>query len=359
MTTQVGGLTGGLLGEVPAPPVDPDAARYEALAKELEIEQDGSSGESGVGDDAAADKSAAASSAEPEKADAGEPAPKPAPTELDNLKTALKEAREAHKAEQARTDAILAALREAKDRRGQQQGEAEKTAAPKLPEVQEDPIGHFTGRIAQLEDALRQSQLGGQQQTQHIQAQLQEQQMWGAVAQAEADIRDPKNPNHKADYDDACNHLITTRARQLDRMYPNNSPQVIAAARQAGFQSPTEYKQALLNQDGRGLIVHALQQGISPAALLYDLAMDAGYQPKAAANGANGAQAQPTLAERAQQQIAAAKKGTKASVTLSGGDGGRKGAQDMSITDLADLFTEDPDAADKVWEQMRKAGKLG
>lgn len=324
------------------PPPDPDAAAYAALAKELEIEEQGHEGEP-------PEPTATKTPAEPT-----DPAEKPAPTELDNLKAALKESRDAHKAEQQRTDAILAALREARERRGQPEPE-KKAEAPKIPDAQEDPIGHFTGRIAQLEEALRQSHLGGQEQTEQIRAQMQEQAMWGAVAQAEADIRDARNPNHKADYDEACNHLITTRARQLDRMYPSNSPHVIAAARQAGFQSPAEYKQALLNQDGRGLIVHALQQGVSPAALLYDLAVDAGYQPKA--NGK--APGQPTLADRAKQQIAATKAGTKAATTLSGGSGSRKGAQDMSIADLADLFVEDPEAADKVWDQMAKAGRLG
>jgi hypothetical protein len=63
--------------------------------------------------------------------------------------------------------------------------------------------------------------------------------------------------------------------------------------------------------------------------------------------------------DKAKQQIEAAKKGTKAATTLSGGSGSRKGAEDLSITDLADLFTENPDEADKVWEQMKRSGKLG
>jgi hypothetical protein len=326
------------------PPVDPDAAAYAALAKELEVEEQGQQ-----------EEPAAEPAAEPVTEPAAE---KPAPTEIDNLKSALREAREAHKAEQARTDAILAAMREAKERRGQQQ---ETTAKPaeeaKLPDVQADPIGHFQGRIAQLEEALRYAYQGGQQQTQQIQVHLQEQAMWSTVQASEAAIRDPKSGEaHKPDYDDACRHLEGARIRQLDRMYPSTSPQVQALAKQAGFPDANQYKLHLLNQDRRAVATHALQTGVSPAQLYYDLALDSGYTPKP--NGKAPAGQQP-LAERAAQQIAAAKKGSKAAVTLSGDTGGRKGPQDMSITDLADLAIEDPEAFDKAWNDMQRAGKLG
>jgi hypothetical protein len=341
----------GATGGAAAPPVDPDAAAYAALAKELEIEEQGTGGGDGAETDGGRPAPSAESEAQP--GDKG----KPAPTELDNLKAALKEARDAHKAEQARTDAILAALREAKERRGQREAETtEQPKPPKLPEVQEDPIGHFNARIAQLEELLKQSQQGGQLQAQQLQAQLHEQAMWSAVQASEAAIRDPKSGDgYKADYDDACRFLEGARIKQLERMYPSASPQVQAYARQQGYQDANQLKLALLNQDRRSVAIHALQTGISPAELYYNLAIDSGYQPKP--NGKGPAQA--SLAERAKQQIEAAKKGTKAAVTLSGGSGSRKGADDMSISDLADLFVEDPDAADKVWEQMRRAGKLG
>jgi hypothetical protein len=319
-----------------APPPDPDAAKWAELAKEVGVEPGG----------------------EPEPEPAAEPAAEPVepvkqPTELDNLRSALKEAREANKAEQARTDAIIAALKEARERKGQQEP-AKAAEPPKLPEVQEDPIGHFQGRIAQLEAALQYSHQQGGQQTQQIQQHLQEQAMWQSVAASETEIRTPGNPAHKADYDDACQHLEGARVRQLDRMYPDSAPQVQAMARQQGFATPAEFKLSLLNQDRRNVATHALQQGMSPAQLYYELALDSGYQPKA-----NGKAPEATLAERAQQQLAAARKGTKAAVTLSGDSGGKKGVSDMTQTDLAQLFLENPDEADKVFEQMRRAGKLG
>jgi hypothetical protein len=330
-----------------APPADPDAAAYAALAKELEIEQEGA--------EPAAEP---AESAATEPAEPTEPAGKPAPTELDNLRSALKEAREAHKAdmarEQARTDNILQALREAKERRGQQQ-EQKPAEAPQLPDVQSDPIGHFTGRIAQLEQALQYAYQGGQQQTQQITEHLQEQAMWGTIQASEAAIRDPKSPDHKADYDDAVAHLIGVRARQLDEFYPNESPAVIAAARQAGFGTALEYKQALLQNEARSLAQTALQNGSKPALMFYNLALTSGYQPKA--NGKAPAPA-ASLTERAKQQIEAAKKGTKATVTLSGGSASRKGADDMTQDDLARLFLDDPETADKIFEEMGRAGKL-
>lgn len=326
-----------------SPPPDPDAAKYAELAKELDVGQEPEGEPEPVAE-------AAAESSEP----VAEPAPQTKPTELDNLRTALREAREANKAEQARTDAILAALKEAKERRGQQE-QAKEPEQPALPDVQADPIGHFQGRIAQLEEALRHTYQGGQQQTQQIQAHLQEQAMWSTVQASEVEIRDPKSTSHKADYDDACQHLEGGRVRQLDAMYPSDSPQVQAMARQQGFQDANQFKLHLLNQDRRSVAAHALQMGISPAQLYYDLAVRGGYQAKANGQAAPAA----SLVERAQQQVAAAKKGTKAALTLSGDSGGRRGATDMSIDDLAELFLTDPELADKTMEQMQRQGRLG
>jgi hypothetical protein len=337
VTTQVQSQTS---ADPTPPPPDADSAQYEALRKELELD---------VGEQEGAEPEPASAPAEP----VTEPAElKPAPTELENLKTALREAREAAKAEQARTDTILAALREAKERRQPQ--EPEKKAEPQLPDVLADPIGHFQGRIAQLEALLTKTQEGGQQDSQQIKAHLQEQAMWTAVQASEADIRDPRSASHKADYDEACQHLESARIRQLDRMYPSTSPQVAALARQHGFANPNEYKLHLLNQDRTAVAVHALQTGMSPAQLYYELAVDSGYQAKPNGKG----QAEPSLVDRAKAQIEAVKKGTKAAVTLSGGSS-RKTADDMSSAELADLFIEDPEMADKIWDKMQKAGKLG
>jgi hypothetical protein len=334
-----------------APPADPDAARYDELRKEL-----------GIQEEAAPEPSEPTAEAAPEPgAEPTEPAGKAKPehvpyADYENLQRALKESRDAAKHEGARTDAIIAALREAQSRRGQEAAPEKQSAAPKMPDLREDPLGHVEARFAQIEEAMRQGHLGGQQQTQQIQAHLQEQALWHTVSQSEAAIRDPRSGEaHKADYDDACTFLESSRVRQLDRMYPSSSPQLQTWCRQQGYKDANEYKLSLLNQDRRNVAMHALQAGMSPAQLYYDLALDSGYQPKA--NGK--APAPAPLAERAQQQIDAAKKGAKASVTLSGGGSSRKASDEMSIDDLARLYTENPDEADRVWEIMRKAGKLG
>lgn len=327
MTTQIA------TPDVASPP-NPDAAQYEALRKELGIEPEGKAPE-------------AEPAPEPEPQPEPQPEPRAKPehvpyTEHENVQKALREAREQARAAEARANAIVELI----ERNRTQRPPEAKAEPPKVPDVQEDPIGHFNAKIAQMEAELREAKQGSQQTTEELQAQRYEQQLWGTVQQFEADIRDPKSANHKADYDAACEHLEATRIKQLDLMYPDSSPQVQQMAAQYGL-TPQQFKLHMLNQDRRSVAVHALQTGISPAQLYYELAQGSGYQPKAA-------KPEP------QKIIEAAKRGAKAAVTLSGGDGGaRKGPQDLSITDLADLAIEDPDAFDKTWEQMKRAGKLG
>jgi hypothetical protein len=172
------------------------------------------------------------------------------------------------------------------------------------------------------------------------------------VQRSEADILDPKSQSHKADYYDACGYLEGQRIKELDRMYPDGSPYAVQYARQQGFQDAAQLKLAILNHDRQAVAVQALQLGMSPAQVYYDLALDRGYQPKAA---------QPPLKngdDRGKQQLEAAKRGQKASTTVSGGGAGR-GANDISLTELADMFVEDPEMADKMWDQMARAGRLG
>jgi len=316
--------------------MDPDASKYEALRKELGVEAEQQ-------EEQQPEPAAQETQEKPQEAEPAEPDHVPR-AEHENIQKALKEARAAQKASEERLAQFTRLVEELRSQR--QQPAAEKQPEPpKIPAVEEDPIGHFNARLQQYEEALRTVYQQGGQQHQQLAAQVQEREMWTYVERAEAEIR-----SQKPDYDEACQHLITARARQLDRMYPSDSPQVMAAARQAGFQTPAEYKQALLNQDGRGLIQQAMQLGVSPAAMLYDLALDAGYQPKGKA---------PDPAEKAKQQIEATKKGRNASISISGGSGSKKGAQEMSITDLADLAIEDPDAFDKAWNEMKRLGKLG
>lgn len=325
----------------PAQGADPDVAKYAELAKELGIEEGGAP--------------------EPVEPKPSEPSGLPAPAEPrrdrpeqvpyaehENVQRALREARAAQKASDDRLAGIMQLVDQSLAKRGPHEPES-KDNKPKLPDVHEDPIGFFQGRIAQLEAQLGEAHNGVRLTAEQQQSYQQHQALWQTVAHSEQDIRDPKNQNHKADYDDACQYLEGQRIKQLNRMYPDDSPRAVEYARSNGFQSAPELKLAILNQDRQSVAIQALQLGLSPAQFYYDLAMDAGYQlkPARAANGQFGAKA-----------IEAAKRGKAASVSISGGASGRKGADDMSIADLADLFVEDPEMADRVWNQMARAGKL-
>lgn len=319
------------------PPPDPDAAKYEALRKELNIEPEG---------DEPAPQAEPQAQVEPEP-----PEPQHVPrVEHENVQKALREAREQAKAAEAREQAIIKLIQETRAQR--QQPQPEKAEAPKIPDVNEDPIGHFKALYEELKAEVQQSKQGSQQTAEHLQAQAQHQQLLQIVQHSEQAILDAKNPEAKPDYWEACAYLEGQRERELQRMYPDNAPFAHQYAQQQGFRSAAELRQAVLNHDRWAVAVQALQMGVSPAEFYYSLAQDRGYAPKAKDVTPNGV-------DKAKLQIAAAKKGRAASVSISGGNSGRKGADDMSITDLSDLAIEDPEMFDQVWEKMRKAGKLG
>lgn len=329
------------------PPSDPDAAKYEALRKELGIEAEG---------DEADPPEPAEPPAEPAgKTEPPEPAESPVPdhvprTEHENVQRALRQAREEAQAARAEKAAILQIIEQA--RAAQRQPPAAKEPdKPKIPDVTEDPIGHFKALNEQLVAKIDALEKGGSQTTEQLQAQVQHQQLLGLVQQSEAAILDAKNPQAKPDYWEACTYLEGQRERELVRMYPDNNLHVQQYAMQQGYRSAAELRMAVLNSDRWAVAVQALQMGVSPAEFYYSLATDRGYQPKAKPNGDGK--------DKGQKQIEAAKKGRAAAISISGGDGGRKGAQDMSLSDLADLSIEDPDAFDKAWEDMRKLGRLG
>jgi hypothetical protein len=330
-------------GAAPPPALDQDAARYAELAKELGVEQEGREPEP------------AQQQGEPElQPEAGKGKPEHVPYgEHENVQKALREARAAQKASDERLAQLMRIVEDARGPRGQQPVPA--AEAPKLPEVQEDPIAHYNARIAQLEQQLQQITQGSQQDTQQIRAHLQEQAMWQTVQVSETEIR-----SQRPDYDDACQHLESARIRQLERMYPSDAPQVQAFAQQQGFANANEYKLHLLNQDRRSVAMHALQTGVSPAQLYYDLALDSGYQPKVPKSAGNGV-------ARGQQQLQATKRGQAASVSISGGASSAKATDELSVSDLAQMYTEAQVAGDEkelarldgVFEKMGKLGRLG
>ncbi|SDP41559.1 hypothetical protein SAMN04488061_2911 [Filomicrobium insigne] len=126
-----------------------------------------------------------------------------------------------------------------------------------IPDVAEDPIGHFQAKFQALEN------------------QQQQQQFWGTVIESEKAIRETT-----PDYDDACQHLESSRVRELERSLPDDDARSWVAARQAGFNTPADLRRAQLDQDRVGVAQLAIQRGMSPAQLYYELAADRGYQPK-------------------------------------------------------------------------------
>lgn len=344
MTTAV--TNGAVAPETGAPPPDPDAAKWAALEAELATEE-GEEAEPEATPEPVAEPKAA----EPEVV---EPKPKPTYDELEtnyrNTQTALQQARTKQRQADERltgiTEFIQGTLRK-------QQPAKEEPEAPAIPDINEDPIGHFQARTALLEQKLEEAYKGNQTTQQHVQQSEQQRAFVDHVVRSEEAIRNPKSPTYKADYDEACQHLGAGRVAELAIMYPDNSPQAQAVAQQYGMPSPAELRNAILNQDRIAVATQALQMGVSPAEMYYSLATQRGYRTPAT----NGALKSP--AEKAAAMIAATRKGQKAAVTISGGGGGKKSVGDMSIADLTDLYDEDPEAADKVFAQMAKNGLLG
>jgi hypothetical protein len=344
--------------------VEVDDAAYAGLAKELDIadplEQ--------LGDEPAA-KAPPAGQREPvagEKAEKAEEepeveealedpaddgkAPQRTPEELAThnrrLNAALKEAREAQRQSQEQVRGIMEFVNNFRQTRAAPV--KEEAAAPKIPSLEEDPIGHFTGTIAALQAQVAQLQQGTQQEVQQVRAETEQQRFLGHVRASEEQIR-----AQVPDYDDACADLETKRFEELKVMYPGDSPVVQNMARQHGLRSVEDLHVMLLNRDRIAIAQQALQLGISPAQMYYNAAKLRGYVPK----GGKG-KTQDDLAKGAAAAVEAVRRGKKAAKTISGGEGA-KGAEDVSMSDLADMLLEDPEAADKLYEQMARKGQLG
>ena len=283
----------------------------------------------------------------------GEP-PKPETPEQVQLRrttAALKEARAATKRAEENLQRILEDSRANRAER-ERLTPRPPVDEPKIPSVEEDPIGHFQARTAMLEEALRQTYQGQRQTQEQIEAERQEQQFWNHVQASEDAARAayPKvevEGRQVSDYDMACEHLKNHRMAELATLYPDTSHIALAEARQYGLPSPAHLRAAILKQDAIGIAQRAWQLGIEPSQLYYETAKGRGYQPKAAAAKPSG-----------NGQLAAHRRGQKAALTISGGEG-RKSSNEMSVADLSELFIDDPDEFDKQWDRMARAGKLG
>lgn len=321
----------------------PDAAEAAAWADlEKDVADEGEEPEAEAEGDAepAKEEPPADEKAEPEKA-----AEKPLPyEELDKrhkqLQGALGEERNMRRQAAERAQQMEQVLRQVVAER---KAAAEQQQAPKVPTLDEDPIGFFQHKIAEQERVIEELRTGSKQTVEQFQRAQHEQRFWGEVQRSEQEMRSA-NP----DYDPAVTFLEESRVKELELMIPDTAQ---AYAEQQGYNSPADLRAAVLNNDRITIARQALQMQMSPAELYYKIAHQRGYQPKAAA---------PPVLKKATAQanpISATKAGMQASKSLSGGGGGSNNV--MSAEDLAQLYLEDPDRADKEFARMKKAGLLG
>jgi hypothetical protein len=283
-----------------------------------------------------------------------EPPDKPKPT-YEQLESNYKNAQGAFTSERERArraEESLQAVNKLIDdlRASRAQARQPEPEPPKIPDVNEDPIGHFQARQEMLERALQQTYQGAQATQEHLQAQHREQVFWDHVRASENEFRKTApvlefNGQKVSDYDLACEHLKAHRMTELQHLYPDNSQLAQQEARQNGLPSPAHLRAAILQSDAAGIAQRAYQLGLAPAQLYYEAAKTRGYvTPKSNGATANG-------------KIETAKRGQRAALTISGGEG-RKSTSEMSRSDLSDLYLEDPEAFDREWERMKRAGKL-
>ena len=335
---------GGPTPTAPAPAPDPDAAKWAALAAELEQPE---------GEEAEVDEPTEQVPKEPsEPTETTEPRPKPSYEQLETAERSKTEALRYERERARRAEESLTNVNKLiEELRASRRPPPQPREEPKIPSVDEDPIGHFQARTAMLEQALLQTHQGAQATQQHLQAQHEERVFWDHVRASENDARKTApvleiNGQKVSDYDLACEHLKSHRMGELAHLYPDNSPLAQQEAHQQGYPSPAHLRAAILQNDAMGIAQRAFQLGVPPATLYYEAAKTRGYRTPSA-NGAapNG-------------KIETAKRGQRATMTISGGEG-RKSANDLSMSDLSDLYLEDPEEFDKQWEKMKRAGKLG
>jgi len=315
---------------------DPEAAKWQELAKELEDEGSGG-GEPEL-----------KAEPEPEKADAEPHKDKPEHVpyqQYENIQKALKEEREARRQYAEQLHSITQLIKQLRESR--QQPKQEPQEEIKQPSLEEDPIGYFQAELAKRDKIIEELKTGVTQKVEKTQAQLEEQQFWNTVIRSEQEIR-LKVP----DYDEATSFLEQSRIAELEFMVPDDE-RGRALAQQYGFHTPAELRAAMLNQDRIAVAQQALMLGVSPAQFYYDLAKRRGYQPKAANS------TQPSGKPNGQQMIEMARRGQKAAKTLSGGTNGSGPDNPLNINDLIDLYSEDPEEFDRQFEKLARQGLLG
>lgn len=147
--------------------------------------------------------------------------------------------------------------------RQQQLPQQQQQEMPKIPDFNEDPIGHLQARLELQQNALKQM-IGAEVQRQQ-QGQTQEQVVqFGGQVMMEVDEFKKTVP----DYMDAYNYVRDLRMKELQAL---------------GVTNPIEVQRHIDNSSAN-LIYAAKQNGINPGQALYNLAKSYGYQTKPAVN---------------------------------------------------------------------------
>jgi hypothetical protein len=333
-----------VMDKAPADMGGDDSAAYEALASELAEDMGGAPP---VEEKPAAEAKAPAKEAESEDDAGGQPQPKLTYEEMEKRYRqqggALKEARERERAAAEQIRAWNAAVEEMRASR-QAAKPAEKQPEPeKEIDPYEDPIGYVQAELAKVRAEIQ----GTSQQTKEIReadaARAEYQQFMGVVERAENAFK-ATTP----DYHDAAEFLEKSRRNELSLLYPDH-PQMDAYARQNGYRNAAQLREAIFQNDAQTVARTALQAGMNPAEAYYNLAKGRGYVTKAAGENAP--------AKKAEAALDAVRRGQKASKTISGGSGNADAP--VGVKDLAELYAEDPEAFDREWDRLAKAGKLG
>ncbi len=295
--------------------------------------------------------------AEPAPSTTDEPTPEPtAPTTLDadsddkdlspealkeryrQLQGALKEERATRKAEAERNKSMAEVIRQIAEQRKAApatQADPEAPKAPVIPDINEDPIGHFQAKTALLEQQLAELH-GTTAKTQEQMTQERAQrQFWGEIEAQETEFKS-KTP----DYGDATMFLEQSRMNELKLMFPDDAPGAIQLAQENKLGSVEELRWAMLNADRISIAQQAKRVGVNAGQLYYNLAKHRGYQ---------GKQAPAAEVPKVNPAMAAAKAGQAAVNAM------RSGAvtnNEMTWDDIADLYLTDPVAADKEFKKM-------
>lgn len=189
------------------------------------------------------------------------------------------------------------------------------TPAPQIPAVDQDPVGHIVGNIADIRGQvqnLAQATAAQQEQAQRAQAVQALQQQALAM---EVDYR-----RDNQEYEPAVNFLANLRNQQLMA---------------AGVVNPAE-RQAIINQEAMAIAWRAMQSQQNPAEVLHAIAKASGFA--AAPPAANGGGQAPAASDPS-QKLDAIERGQQAARSLSNVRG--SGPSPITATKLQEMSNDD------------------